>query len=175
MGVILCIVLLLSTFTLGELSDEKRLLVSDQTQFQNEIQQLKSMVSNIQTTLSSKIATMESDLKLARSALSVANSRQAALELRLNSSESALVTAKSKLASYSIAIADLKSTGKSVSYGLSIWYSSQTLTSLFGFYIKKDWLCFKTNYKNVSVLLYKIWAQQWINSKITYRNQDSKI
>ena len=115
MGTTVVTVLLLGIVTVsrGVSSDGKRLLLSEPTHVENEIQQLKSLVATLQTTLTTKIAKLESDLTTAnsklstveselastKSALSLANSNHASLEFRLNASESALASANSKLAS----------------------------------------------------------------------------
>ena len=108
------VVVLLGTVigTFGEYSEEKRLLLSDPTHVENEIQQLKSLV----TTLTAKFTTLEFDLTTTKSALSSANtkltlmkSELSTLDARLNVSNSALAAANSKLGSYDLEIADLKS------------------------------------------------------------------
>ena len=77
------VVVLLGTVivSFGVSSQEKRLLLSNPTPSANDIQQLQSMFSTLNTTLSAKIATLELDLTTTKSSLSSANSRLAPVSM----------------------------------------------------------------------------------------------
>ena len=108
--------------------ENKRLLKNDSPHLDYELQQLKSLVSSLRTTLFAKVAALESNLTTTNAALSSANSKQAmmATELtnaknalasantQLRNMDSVLTSANSKVAMNTRDIAGLKSKGKSM-------------------------------------------------------------
>ena len=82
------------------LKDEKILLMSDPVQLENEIHQLKSLVSSLQATqsnTSTNLAALESELKATKSALSTANLKITTMDSELTATKSALSTANLKI------------------------------------------------------------------------------
>ena len=80
--------------------DEKGLLMSDPVQLENEIHQLKSLVSSLQakqSNTSTNLAALDSELKATKSALSTANLKITTIDTELTATKSALSTANLKI------------------------------------------------------------------------------